>query len=60
MAKKLINRLERNQNQQNSKVEPDVLRDYSVGAFLTDEENRTLWVNGMPYGNAYISSSFTR
>lgn len=55
MAKKLINRLERNQNQQNSNVEPEVLRDYSVGAFLTDEENRTLWVNGMLYGNAYIS-----
>lgn len=55
MAKKLINRLTRNETQQNSKVEPDVLRDYSVGAFLTDEENRTLWVNGMPYGNAYIS-----
>lgn len=60
MAKKLINRLTRTETQQNSKVEPDVLRDYSVGAFLTDEENRTLWVNGMPYGNAYISSSATR
>ena len=55
MAKKLINRLTRTENQQNSNVEADVLRDYSVGAFLTDEENRTLWVNGMPYGNAYIS-----
>lgn len=59
MAKKLINRI-LGENRVGSKISEQDLIDYSIGAFLTDEENRTVWINGMPYGNAYISSSETR
>lgn len=31
-----------------------MLQEQSVNAILTDPENRTLWINGNPYGNAYI------
>ena len=59
MAKKLINRI-LGENRVGSKISEQDLIDYSIGAFLTDEKNRTVWINGMPYGNAYISSSPTR
>lgn len=59
MAKKLINRI-LGENRVGSKISEQDLIDYSIGAFLTDEENRTVWINGMPYGNAYISSSEIR
>ena len=59
MAKKLINRIP-SENRVGSKISEQDLINYSIGAFLTDEENRTVWINGMPYGNAYISSSETR
>jgi len=54
MAKKLINRIPP-ENRVGSNISEQDLIDYSIGAFLTDEENRTVWINGMPYGNAYIS-----
>ena len=59
MAKKLINRIP-SENRVGSKISEQDLINYSIGAFLTDEKNRTVWINGMPYGNAYISSSPTR
>lgn len=50
--KKFINQLYR--KNKSSRVTSKMLQEQSVNAILTDPENRTLWINGNPYGNAYI------
>lgn len=53
--KTLINPINRTDN--GSKVTSSQLQEFSVDSILTDETNRTVWINGMPYGNAYVSLS---
>ena len=50
--KKFINQLYR--KNKSSMVTSKMLQEQSVNAILTDSENRTLWINGSPYGNAYV------
>ncbi len=50
--KKFINQLYR--KNKSSKVTSKMLQEQSVNAILADSENRTLWINGSPYGNAYV------
>ena len=56
MAKKLITHIDRDNTSPSSKVDISAL-EASLGAFTTDSENRTVWIDGMPYGNAYISNN---
>lgn len=41
----------------NSNIPDEFLVKHSIDGIVTDPENRTLWVNGMPYGNAYAVPS---
>lgn len=50
--KKFINQLYR--KNKSSMVTSKMLQEQSVNAILADSENRTLWINGSPYGNAYV------
>lgn len=62
--KKLINEFNRklegenpNTLQKNSNIPEDILKFQSIEGIVTDPVNRTLWINGMPYGNAYAVQS---
>jgi len=64
--KKLINEFNRKLEgenpdtlQKNSNIPEDILKFQSIEGIVTDPENRTLWINGMPYGNAYATASKT-
>jgi hypothetical protein len=64
--KKLINEFERvlinddvEKLQKNSNIPSEVLAEQSINGIVTDPENRTLWINGMPFGNAYATLSST-
>ena len=41
----------------NSNIPDAFLVNHSIDGIVTDPENRTLWINGMPYGNAYAVPS---
>jgi len=43
------------EDKQNAYIDPQELITKSIDGILTDPENRTLWINGMPYGNAYVA-----
>ena len=58
MAKKLITHIDRDNTPISSKVDISAL-EASLGAFTTDSENRTVWIDGMPYGNAYVAPNTT-
>ena len=39
----------------NSNIPSEILATQSIDGIVTDPENRTLWINGMPFGNAYAN-----
>jgi hypothetical protein len=43
----------------NSNIPSEILATQSIDGIVTDPENRTLWINGMPFGNAYANPSDT-
>ena len=45
------------EDKQNAYIDPQELITKSIDGILTDPENRTLWINGMPYGNAYVDTA---
>jgi hypothetical protein len=68
LKKKLINEYDRTEInddgnieviKKNSNIPNEILATQSIDGIVTDPENRTLWINGMPYGNAYTNPSET-
>ncbi len=63
LKKKLITEYDRYEGdtipteKDNSNIPDEFLVKHSIDGIVTDPENRTLWVNGMPYGNAYVVPS---
>lgn len=43
----------------NSNIPSEILATQSIDGIVTDPENRTIWINGMPFGNAYTNPSNT-
>lgn len=68
LKKKLINEYDRTEIndagnieviKKNSNIPNEILATQSIDGIVTDPENRTIWINGMPYGNAYANPSET-
>lgn len=57
--KKLINEYDRPLSgdviEKNANIPSDFLTANSINGIVTDPENRTIWINGMPFGNAYTT-----
>lgn len=57
--KKLINEYNRPLSgyiaEKNSNIPTDFLTNNSIDGIVTDPENRTIWINGMPFGNSYAT-----